>query len=349
MPIVADSYRFVTGVDTHARTHTLVILDTALKGQVDAATFPATAAGCARAAAWLTRRTNDPSGVLVAMEGTNSYGAKLRQHLTTSGYRVVEAPAPSRSRRRLKGKSDRLDALHAAQATLPLASDRLNEPKAGEVVTALRILSAAREAMTRQRTAAINALTALLRSVELGIDARKPLTQNQIQEVASWRARQEGIAARVSRNEAVRLARLIIALRTLLAENAEQSTELVTDLAPQILDLPGVGGVNAAIILSSWPHPGRIRNEAAFAALAGTCPIPASSGNTVRHRLNRSGDRRLNRAIHSVAIVRMRCDSRTKAYVARRTQEGRTKKEITRCLKRYITREIYKTLNRPQA
>lgn len=345
MSIVAEQYRFVTGVDTHARTHTLAILDTRSGRQVDAATFPATPAGYSRAANWLTRRSGDPDSVLVAMEGTGSYGAKLREHLVTRAFRVVEAPSPSRALRRSKGKSDELDALRAAQATLSLPADRLIEAKAGDVITALRVLSVAREGMTRQRTAAINSLTALVRTVELGMDARKSLTDKQIRQVASWRTRQENVAARVSRAEAVRLAKNILMLRELLERNAKELGELASEMAPELLALPGIGPVNAAVILGSWSHPGRVRSEAAFAALAGTCPLPASSGNTTRHRLNRGGDRRLNRAIHSIAIVRMNHDHRTRDYVAKRTREGRSKKDIIRSLKRYITRHIYKTLN----
>lgn len=347
MPIVAEEYRYVTGVDTHARTHALAIIDTSSGRQVDAAAFPATAAGCVRAGNWLTRRAGDPKGVLISMEGTNSYGAKLKEHLATRAFRVVEAPSPSRALRRRAGKSDPLDALRAAHAILPMQIDRLTEAKAGDVITAVRVLSVARDGMTRQRTAAINALTALVRTVELGVDARKPLTRKQIQQIAAWRARDENVAARVSRAEAVRLAKSITALGAQLEENAKALNELVTGLAPALLTLCGVGAVNAAVILSSWSHKGRIRSEAAFAALAGTSPLPASSGNTIRHRLNPSGDRRLNRAVHSIAIVRMRCDARTREYVARRTREGRSKKEIIRSLKRYITRQLYKTLSQP--
>lgn len=344
MPIVAEEYRFVAGVDTHARRHSLAIIEAASGRQVDAADFPATATGYARAANWLTRRCADPSRVLVSMEGTGSFGAKLRDHLTSRQFRVVEAPSPGRALRRRKGKSDHLDALRAAYAVLPLPTDRLTEAKAGEVITALRVLNAAREGMSRQRTAAINTLTALLRTVELGIDARKPLTHQQIQQVAAWRARREGVAARVSRTEAARLAKQVLQLEELLERNRSELNELVSSTAPGLLELTGVAAVTAAVILTNWSHPGRIHSEAAFAALAGTCPLPASSGNTSRHRLNRGGVRRLNRAIHTIAIVRMNFDARTKAYVAKRTAEGRSKKEIIRSLKRYITREVYKTM-----
>jgi len=330
---------------THARTHTLAIVDSKHGKEVDNRTFPANAAGHARAAAWLARRTSDQA-VLVSMEGTSSFGLTLKDYLVRGGYRVVHARKPSRAARHVKGKSDQLDTLQAARSTLPLPLDRLLEPKGGEIATALRALATARNSMSKQRTAAINALTALMRTSALGVDARKPLTSSLVKTIAAWRTRREGLVASVQRAEAIRLAKQVTALAEELASNAAQSTQLTASIAPTLLDLPGVGGVAAAVILGSWSHPGRIRNEAAFAALAGTCPLPASSGNTIRYRPNRSGDRRLNSAIHRIAIVRMRCDDRTKEYVKRRTKEGRTKKEIIRCLKRYITRELYRTLNR---
>lgn len=146
------------------------------------------------------------------------------------------------------------------------------------------------------------------------------------------------------RREAVRLARRIRTLDGDLASNRRDISELVKQDTPQLLDLTGVGAVVAATVLIAWSHPGRVRSEAAMASLAGTCPIPASSGNKVRHRLNRGGDRRLNRALTTITIVRMRVDPVTRAYVARRRAEGRTTKEIMRSLKRYITRQLFRTL-----
>lgn len=126
--------------------------------------------------------------------------------------------------------------------------------------------------------------------------------------------------------------------------NRDQITVLVDEHAPTLLEMTGIGAITAAIIMTVWSHPGRIRSEAALAQIAGTCPIPASSGNTTRHRLNRGGDRQLNRAINTIVLTRMRMDPATRAYVERRTAQGRTKREITRCLKRYVTRQIHRTL-----
>ena len=148
----------------------------------------------------------------------------------------------------------------------------------------------------------------------------------------------------VRRAEARRLALGIREADQALVENKKQLAALVTELAPTLLTKVGVGPVSAAQALVSWSHHDRCRNDAAFAALAGTNPLPASSGRTVRHRLNRGGDRALNRAIHTIATSRMRHCPKTRAYLARRTAEGKTPREIRRCLKRYIARQLYRTL-----
>jgi transposase len=200
--------------------------------------------------------------------------------------------------------------------------------------------------MTTDRTRTVNALTALLRTNDLGLDARSSLTGSQILEVSRWRAREEPLAVSVARSEAVRLAKRIGDLDAEIKANGSRITELVevSEAAP-LLQEAGFGPVTAAICLTAWSHQGRVRSEAAFASLAGVNPIPASSGNTVRHRLNRGGDRTLNKALHMIALTRMAFDPETIAYVAKRKAEGLTKKEIRRCVKRYLARRIYRTLN----
>ncbi|WP_244516969.1 transposase [Arthrobacter alpinus] len=198
--------------------------------------------------------------------------------------------------------------------------------------------------MSRERTAAINSLNALLRTVELGFDARKALSVTQINAVAAWREREEDFSLQISRREAVRLASRIIVLTDQLRQNHAELQRLIQAEHPKLLEVFGVGPVNAAIILTAWSHPGRVRSEAAFAALAGTCPVPASSGSTIRYRLNHGGDRQLNKALYTIALSRIHWDQVTKDYVSKRTSQGRTKKEIIRSLKRYITRQIYRTL-----
>jgi transposase len=245
------------------------------------------------------------------------------------------------------GKSDPLDARRVAEATLPLEANHLRHPRRGDGErAALRVLVTARDHMTGERTRAVNALTALVRVFELGIDARRPLSNQQIVEIARWRTRNEPLAAATARAEAVRLAKRIVALDQELAANQETMDTLVRSTpAAGLLDKIGIGPVTAAVCLTVWSHHGRVHSEAAFASLAGVNPIPASSGNTVRHRLNRGGDRRLNRALHMATITRMIHDPTTSDYVERRRAQGRTTKEIRRCLKRYLARQIYRHLN----
>jgi len=340
---VADFYRYVVGVDTHAATHSYAIVVAPNGALVDQATFPTTPAGLRRARDWIGRRTDgDLDGVLISAEGTGSYGAVLGDVLADAGYRVVEAPTPRRDRGR--GKTDALDAVLAARSTLVMALPTLRDRRAGEAHTALQVLTGARDQLNADRLRCINALTALVRGHDLGLDARRALTPQQIAAVAGWRRREESLGVATARAEAVRLAKRVLVLVDELASNRADITLLVTAEAPELLALPGVGAVTAAVVLTVWSHPGRIRSEAAFAQIAGTCPVPASSGNTVRHRLNRGGDRRLNRALNTVVLTRMRTDPATRAYIERRLAEGKTSKEIRRCLKRYASRQIFRTL-----
>jgi transposase len=350
MSMVADEFRFVVGVDTHAATHTYSIIDTAGR-EIDQQQFPTSPAGLARAVAWIGRRTaGDLDGTLISVEGTGTYGAVLAARLATLGYRVVEAPTPRRDP--AAGKDDALDSLSAARSTLTMRTAKLRDRRGGggedtaQARLALQVLLTARDQATGERTGALNALTALLRTHDLGLDARRPLTNAQIATIAAWRARPtEPVGLATARAYAVRLARRITDLATQLAENLDQIQSLVTQRAPVLLEATGVGPVTAAVVLTTWSHPGRVRSEAAFAAIAGAAPIPASSGNTQRHRLNRGGDRRLNRALHTIVLTRMRCDPTTKAYVERRLAEGKTRREIRRALKRYTARQLYRTLN----
>lgn len=342
MPIVADHFRFVVGGDTHAASHSFAVIECPSGRLVAEATFPASSAGLARAVAWISRHTpGGADGVLVAVEGTGSYGAVLADRLEDAGHRVVEAPTPSAKRLRGTGKTD---ALTAARSTMVTDLNRLCDRRRGQNRAALNVLSVAREQLNADRLRCINALTALARAHDLGIDARRSLSTTQITVAAGWRRRDEPIGIATARAEAIRLARRIGELDHELGANRAQLDTIVTAHAPQLLGLHGVGAVTAAVILTVWSHPGRIRSEAALAKIAGTCPIPASSGNTIRHRLNRGGDRRLNKAISTIVLTRMRTDAPTRAYIARRTAEGRSKKEITRCLRRYVTRQIHRTL-----
>jgi transposase len=346
MTIVAHSHPFVIGVDTHARTHTLAVLVAATGELVATEQFPATGAGMDRAVAWAARRTDGELATLWVIEGVATYGTHLASAAKRAGYEVVEAAAMNARANRGTGKSDSVDARRIAASVLSLEPEQLRRPRSDEGIrAALRILVTAREHMTTERTATVNALTALLRVANLGVDARRPLTVSQIGEVARWRTRVEDLATITARAEAVRLAKRVVDLNEQLATNHTQMIDLIhASKASALLDKTGIGPVTVAVIYTAWSHAGRVRSEAAFAALAGVNPIPASSGNTVRHRLNRGGDRRLNRALHMAVVTRMTHDPDTKAYVERRRAEGRTTKEIRRCLKRYLARHLYRTL-----
>lgn len=342
MSIVAEQFAYVTGVDTHARTHTYVVIETVTGRLVDHATFPTTGPGLGRAVVWIGRTA--PGTVLAAVEGTNSYGAALHGLLRQAGVRVVEA-RPPRRRGRTRGKSDRIDAEAAARSVLGQPLELLPTPREGQTRSALRVLLTARRLMDSHRTADRNALTALLRTISLGIDARRALTDRQIRTVAMWRAHPtDDTEQSVAREEAIRLACGVITLTGQLNSNKAALRQRVISLAPGLLERPGIGPVSAAVFLTVWSHPGRVRSDAAFASLAGASPLPASSGNTTRHRLNRHGDRRLNAALDTVARSRTAYDPGTRTYVANRLSEGKNPREIRRLLKRYIARQVHRQL-----
>lgn len=343
MPSVSEVYRFVVGVDTHARFHCYAIVEAGTGRVIDEASFPTSTAGLARAAEWVGRRSDgDLEQVLVSCEGTGSYGARLAKTLLELGYRVVDAPSPKRDRG--GDKNDTIDAIKAARSVLSKPVDRLADVRAGELQEALQVLLAARDRMSKESTRSINALTALLRGSDLGFDARRKPSPAQIRQISRWRTRTESPSQATARAEVVRLANRVVVLHAELLANKTQLRQLVTTQAPVLLEMYGVGPVNAATVLAAWSHPGRIHTEAAFARLGGTSPIQIASGDRTEHRLNRGGDRQLNRALHSIAKTRMERDPDTQAYIQRRLKQGLSKPRIRRCLKRYIAREIFRTL-----
>lgn len=348
MSSIAQTRRYVVGVDTHARNHVIAIIEAATGRLVATDSFATTKARLRSAIDWVARLTGGDLGVLWVIEGCATYGAGLARLAAAAGYLVVEAPRYNTAGRGgAVGKSDLLDAERIARATLPLGEPEVTHPRAdaGERV-ALRVWTTARAAMTAQRTAAVNALTALLRAFDLDVDARNALTVAQIKQISRWRTRREPIGVGAARAEAIRLAKQITTLDADLAKNSKAiSQALTTTPAVGLTQKVGFGPVTAAIVFAAWSHRGRIHSEAAFAALAGASPIPASSGNTTRHRLNRAGDRQLNRALHTVALTRMRIDPETRAYVEKRRAQGLSDREIRRLLKRYIARQAYRHLN----
>lgn len=344
MSIVSHTVHYVVGVDTHAKTHTFAVVNAS--GQLlDTQQFPTHPAGLTRALEWIARRTQGLiSDTLITVEGTSSYGAQLTSQLARSGYRVVEAPFPQRHG---SGKTDALDAQRAALATLPMPLDQLRDHRRhDDARDAIQALLTLRDHYSTTRTATLNMLTALLRSTDLGVDARSPLRTSQITAIASWRPRQEPDWKAELRRAAITHAADIIALDQRLRDNQTRLRSWVTRHTPALLQVKGIGPVGAGVVIAAWSHPGRIRNEDAFAMLAGTAPVPASSGNTQRHRLNRGGDRQLNRAMHTMTNTLKAHDPETQAYVERRLKEGKNKREIQRCLKRYNTRRLHKIMTR---
>ncbi|MCK9930709.1 IS110 family transposase [Frankia sp. Mgl5] len=343
--MLAELIDAVVGVDTHRDTHQAELaLPTG--SPIATCTISNDSAGFTRLLAWITEHAPGPR-IIVSIEGTRSYGVGLARAVSAAGLLVVECEQPHRKTRRGKGKSDTLDAHLAVLAALRLDGDRLPLPRADGDREALRILLGARHDITVTNTAQTNRLRALLLS---GDDtdrelARGSLTVTELERLA--RRRQPRNASREHAVRHAEIRRLAAALREntrVLKANAAQLQAIEDDLVPGLTERRGFGPVTAAQAVVSFSHPGRCRSDAAFAALAGTSPLEASSGRTVRHRLNRGGDRALNSAIHTVALVRMRCCPTTKAYVTRRTAEGKTTREIRRCLKRYITRELCRTL-----
>jgi transposase len=345
--MLAEIVDAVVGVDTHRDTHEVEI---ALPTGTPIATcqIANNSAGFAQLLSWIIDHAPGPRWV-VSIEGTRSYGVGLARAVAAAGMPVIECEQPARTVRRGKGKSDLIDAHLAVLAALRLDADRLPVPRADGDREALRILLGARHDLTTSSTAQINRLRALLRSgqdtdTEL---ARGPLSETILTALARRRLPQDADREQaVRQGEIRRLALAVREARRALKTNRTQLRDIVEDLAPGLMDRPGVGPVTAAQVVVSFSHPGRCRSDAAFAALSGTCPLEASSGRTVRHRLNRGGDRALNSAIHTIAVVRLRSCSTTQTYAARRVADGKTDREIRRCLKRYIARELYRALNR---
>jgi transposase len=338
----------IAGVDTHADTHTLAIL-TATGGVVLTATFTADQCGYRELISALREAG---SIAVVGVEGTNSYGAGLARDLTAAGYAVKEVLRPTRQVRRMHGKSDSIDAIEAARTVLAVhgTSDAKDSNTPAE---SLRCLLAARTQLIRSITALGNCIRSLLTTApeEVRAKYRELPTPILIKRLAACRPGKQIDCPRTAVLNALKQqAQLCEDARNRADYLERQVLSILSVNYPQVLAVYGAGAVVAAqLVVTAGGNPNRIRDEAAFASLCGVAPIPASSGRTNRHRLNRGGDRRANSALHRIALVRMRHDERTREYVARRKREGKTTKEIMRCLKRAIAREAYRALTSEQA
>jgi transposase len=329
-------------------THSAAAVDARTGGVLGEVTVEATADGYTQLQSFADEHATLRAW---AIEGTGGHGAGLARHLSRRDELVVELDRPERTRRRNGAKSDPLDAIRAAREALSRA--RLGTPRGGGDRQALSVLLAARRSAVEAGTDAQRQLFSLVIAAPEPIRARfrgqKLPAMLRIATVLrvhpSWDT-ETTITVTTLRS----LARRARALSQEAAEHEKAILKIVRSWRPDLLEQPGIGPIVAATVLCAWSHPGRIHSEAAFAMLAGAAPIPANSGQvTTRHRLNRYGDRQLNRALNTIALSRIRYDQATRDYVARRTAEGKTGREIKRCLKRYIARDLFRTLEHPPA
>ncbi|HVA11369.1 MAG TPA: transposase [Candidatus Dormibacteraeota bacterium] len=341
-PIVAETYQYVVGVDTHARKHVATVVNN-LGVVIATRTVRVTAAHMQQFVNWVVKITD--GSILFAVEGTSSYGETLTKLLLERRLRVIEVKPPKTKSRGGDGKTDQIDSELAALSVLRLPVDRLSTPRLGDTRRSLRIVLGARRQLVVQQVASKNALMALLRGIALDVDARKPLSQAAYKTISLWRVQSNSVdVLTVARTEAKRLAGDAMRTRAGLEQNKRVLTGLVSSLAPALLAEPGIGPVTLAQVICSYSHKGRIHSPEAFVALAGTAPIPAASGNTAHYRLSRYGDRQLNHALDIIVFARMRSDEQTKQYIAKRTGTGLSKRDIKRSLKRYVARSLFRQL-----
>lgn len=342
--MLAEMVDVVIGIDTHKHTNTAAVVTTT--GAVLEHTTAPTDPGGYRTLLELADRHNRSR--IWAIEGANGYGAGLARFLTEHGEQVIELDRPQRSARRNGAKSDTIDAARAAREAL--SREHLAQPRGDGQRAALSVRLSARSSAVAGAAATRNQLQALIVTAPdtLRSRLRGKTTTETVRACSRLRANTNTDVMTQQTVLTLRgLARRIIALDREAKDHEQAITDLVQAWRPDLLNLPGVGPIVAAVVLCAWSHPGRFRTDAAFAMLAGTAPIPASSGLTTRHRLNRSGDRQLNRAIHTIMLTRLRHDPTTRAYIERRRTEGKTDREIKRCLKRYITRQLHRQLEHP--
>jgi len=342
MVMLADHYDYIIGGDSDRDTVDLAVLDSGT-GRVGAhIADTADGAGYTRMLAWAEK--NAPGRRVWALEGTGSFAAGLVVNLLEAGEAVVEVGSLKRAR---GAKNDRIDAIRAARQAI--ARDEQGAPRAGGLREALRMVFACREGVVVSRTKAINELKSLIvvAPEQLRAELRGRTLQVQLTRIEQLPTPTTApVEHRLSVLTLQSIAARIRFLSAQLAELDPQLLELITQhpAGPALLAQAGVGPVVTAQLLISWSHPGRVRSEAAFASLAGVAPLEVSSGQRSRHRLNRGGDRALNRALHTVAITRMRCHPETRAYETRRNAEGKTHRDVRRSVKRALARRLYRTI-----
>ncbi len=336
----------VVGIDPDRDWITAAVVDANTTGVVTTARFGADSVGYEEALCWAEAHTVAGER-LWAIEGASGFGRGLTAALARAGEWVSEFDRPNAKSTKDGAKSDELDAIRAARETL--GRERVNAPRDHEGPReAIRVHTVTRAAAVRARTAAINELKALVVTApdELRSELRGLTTPRLVKRCAGFRdSTRQPVALRSVRASMRALARRIRFLGEEIRDHNSALKTLVGEVAPQFVTEPGIGVVTAAMLYVAWSHPGRCRNEAAYARLGGVAPLPATSGQTQdRHRLNRRGDRQLNKALYIVAVTRLRYDQETRDYRDRRRSEGKTDREITRCLKRYIARRVWRLL-----
>lgn len=337
----------VVGIDTHADVHVAVALST-VGARLGTLSFPTTSRGVSTLRRW-AHRLGTPHAF--GIEGTGAYGADLARQLLHAGYTVFEVQRPSRQLRRHRGKSDTIDAEAAARTVL--GEGRLGHPKVGDSsVEMIRMLRIARRSAITARVQAGNQMLAVVVTAPTAL--RERLCSRSVAELVHLAA-QFRVASADSPDAAARLALRSLARRFLVLDQEVRHLDAELDhltraRAPQLRRLAGVGAeVAGALLVAAGDNPDRLRSEPSFALLCGVAPLPASSGKVHRHRLNRGGNREANAALWRIVMTRLSTHQPTKAYMQRRTQEGLSKREIIRCLKRYVAREVYPMLALDQA
>ena len=344
--MLADELDYVVGVDTHRDEHVLAAVAAPAGAVVARQAVAANARGYRETLRFAEQYAQGSRAW--AIEGTGSYGAGLARYLATHGEAVLEISRTLRSERRLSGKDDTLDASRIARAAL--ASETLALPRSGERREALRLLLVARRSAVDVRREALTQLRGIIVTApdRLREELRLLPTGKLLARCSRFRRSSTGVDELATRLVLRSLARRIQAATAEAAELEHELLGHVHALAPALLDEPGVGPIVAAQLIVAWSHRGRLRSEACFARLAGVAPIPASSGQTTRHRLSRGGDRQLNLALHTVILHRRLHDPATKDYIARRVAEGKTTREAVRLLKRYLARHLHRLLEQQE-
>lgn len=343
---IVEARRTVTGgIDTHGEVHVAAVLDE-IGGLLDTESFAADPDGYSDLLSWLE---SFGEVTKVGVEGTGSYGAGIARFLARAGVRVVEVDRQNRQSRRQSGKSDPLDAVEAARAALSGRARGIAKSKDGSI-EAIRVLVVAKRSARGARIKALTQMRQLTFSAPDQLQSRLkglPIAQFVAAAQGLRPTRSPDVVTAATKASLSTLAHRVADLEDEIAALDAMIIPLLESSAPELLAVYGVGiDTAAALLVAAGDNPERLRSEAAWAHLCGVSPLEASSGKVTRHRLNRGGDRQANRALWHIVITRLASDPRTQAYMERRVKDGRSKREAIRILKRYVAREVYRSLPR---